>query len=256
MLWVTNTVDRAVADAKSLKDSGALVEPYHSRYRYGDRLERHKAVMTLASRGAHRGGGVAVTTQVCEVSLDISVDLLVTEVAPPASLIQRLGRLNRWATPEDPQPPRPALVVEPENVSPRYYPYEPSDLALGREWLKAVGDRVTSQTDLANVCQTLSGSRQQLTRERSAWLDEGVTFARQPVREDGVTANFVRTEDADRCLDGRGYPSAKEVQRNMIPMVVGPVMKEISGWKTLGPAILAPAGRIDYRPLWGATWRA
>lgn len=36
-----------------------------------------------------------ITTQVCEVGLDISCDLLLTELAPPDSLIQRIGRCAR-----------------------------------------------------------------------------------------------------------------------------------------------------------------
>jgi CRISPR-associated endonuclease/helicase Cas3 len=38
---------------------------------------------------------IALTTQVCEMSLDLSAALLVSEFAPLTSLIQRMGRCNR-----------------------------------------------------------------------------------------------------------------------------------------------------------------
>ena len=43
-----------------------------------------------------------VCSQVAEMSLDLSADLLVTDLAPAPALIQRLGRLNRRAEDGDP----------------------------------------------------------------------------------------------------------------------------------------------------------
>jgi CRISPR-associated endonuclease/helicase Cas3 len=77
-LWVANTVERAVQLASAAEAKGLPVLPYHSRDRYEDRLERHRAVVTaFAQEEMH--GVLAVTTQVCEISLDLSADLLVTE---------------------------------------------------------------------------------------------------------------------------------------------------------------------------------
>ncbi|MGV1006257.1 MAG: type I-G CRISPR-associated helicase/endonuclease Cas3g [Candidatus Nanopelagicales bacterium] len=42
------------------------------------------------------GPGVVVTTQTLEVGVDLSFDALVTEVCPWSSLLQRLGRFNRY----------------------------------------------------------------------------------------------------------------------------------------------------------------
>ncbi|MBT9252204.1 MAG: CRISPR-associated helicase Cas3' [Brockia lithotrophica] len=61
----------------------------HSRFTLRDRTDKEK-------RAENPGKGtILVATQVVEVSLDISYDVLVTEVAPVDALIQRMGRVNR-----------------------------------------------------------------------------------------------------------------------------------------------------------------
>lgn len=49
----------------------------------------------MSAIAAGKPAAVAVTTQVCEMSLDIDADLLVTEECPITSLIQRMGRCRR-----------------------------------------------------------------------------------------------------------------------------------------------------------------
>ena len=61
---------------------------------------------------------LAITTQVCEMSLDMDADLLVTEECPVTALIQRMGRCNRE---QDPRPlPRSGevLVYRPDDPKP------------------------------------------------------------------------------------------------------------------------------------------
>ncbi|MGI8838424.1 MAG: CRISPR-associated helicase Cas3' [Pyrinomonadaceae bacterium] len=96
VLWVVNTVDRCIAIAQKLKDLNALC--YHSRYMYIHRVKRHKAVVE-AFQPYTSDGVIAVTTQVCEMSLDLDADVLITELAPASSLIQRMGRCNRETKP-------------------------------------------------------------------------------------------------------------------------------------------------------------
>ncbi len=73
---------------KTQKDAALL----HSRFRQPD---REKALEVLQS-----GNGVVVSTQAIEAGIDIDARLLLTDVAPYASLIQRFGRVNRRGTAE------------------------------------------------------------------------------------------------------------------------------------------------------------
>jgi CRISPR-associated endonuclease/helicase Cas3 len=93
VLWVVNQVTRAQAKAAGLTGLGVPVICYHSRFKLDDRVQRHQE--TVKAIRAGEPAAVAVTTQVCEMSLDIDADLLVTEECPITSLIQRMGRCRR-----------------------------------------------------------------------------------------------------------------------------------------------------------------
>ena len=46
LLWVVNTVDRAVRLYQEVRERGEWpVVAYHSRFRYGDRVRKHRAVV-------------------------------------------------------------------------------------------------------------------------------------------------------------------------------------------------------------------
>jgi CRISPR-associated endonuclease/helicase Cas3 len=121
VLWVCNTVKRVMDAAARTGAFGPML--YHSRFKYEDRVERHKAVID-AFRG--KGSALAICSQVAEMSLDLSADLLVTDLATVPALIQRLGRLNRRAEANDPT--KPFVVVEPDS----HLPYTADDLEAAR----------------------------------------------------------------------------------------------------------------------------
>ncbi len=249
ILWVTNTVDRAASFAREAQGKG--IEPillYHSRYRYLDRLEKHSQVVTAFAK-VPPAPVLAITTQVCEVSLDLSADLLLSDLAPVPALIQRLGRLNRRVTPEDITPARPAIFLE----SGQSLPYEKEDLAIARNWIQTFTSTSLSQATLASSFEQLSQGAVP-SRLKSAWLDGGPFSEPSPLREAGVTISVIRAEDEQMCLDKRGNTISKEVSRYTIPMIFGPVAKEIHDWKRLGAVFLTPTGRIDYSKEWGARW--
>lgn len=63
----------------------------HSRFRPEDRKKRVEEA--LAAPGPL--GTIVVSTQVIEAGVDVSAETLITELAPWASIVQRLGRCNR-----------------------------------------------------------------------------------------------------------------------------------------------------------------
>lgn len=98
-LVVVNTVDAAVEVYKSLKRdkrlSSADLRLVHSRFRPHERAGWREEFLNRAacSPGTNR---IVVATQVIEAGVDISAGVLITELAPWPSLVQRFGRAARW----------------------------------------------------------------------------------------------------------------------------------------------------------------
>jgi CRISPR-associated endonuclease/helicase Cas3 len=70
----------------------------HSRFRRDDRkkqMEVFKFLQESGSKSNDNPGFIVVATQVLEAGIDLSAAALWSEIAPWASVIQRLGRLNR-----------------------------------------------------------------------------------------------------------------------------------------------------------------
>lgn len=98
-LVILNTVERAVALWRALQRdttlSGVDIRLVHSRFRSHERREWRDEFLNRAAcaPGTNR---IIVSTQVVEAGVDISAALLVTELAPWSSLVQRFGRCARW----------------------------------------------------------------------------------------------------------------------------------------------------------------
>lgn len=99
-LVVVNTVKRAQAiyrlldKMRTAKKDGleANLVLLHSRFRQPERDQQMAGL--LATPGEQ--GTIAVCTQVIEAGVDISARILITELAPWSSLVQRFGRCNRY----------------------------------------------------------------------------------------------------------------------------------------------------------------
>jgi CRISPR-associated endonuclease/helicase Cas3 len=156
VLWVVNQVRRAhrivcrfvpklpadLRDADLRTPEGVPVHCYHSRFRLTDRVDRHHAVMRALKD--EPGPALGVTTQVCEMSLDIDVDLLVTEECPVTALVQRMGRCNRNQKPRALGEAGDVLVYAAEEDA----PYLGGQLTGVPEFLALIAGRDLSQDDL------------------------------------------------------------------------------------------------------------
>jgi len=95
-LWVRNAVDDAIAAVTALREAGVEADLLHARFALSDRLRHQEAALSRFGKGGKdRTGRVLVATQVVESSLDLDFDLMVSDLAPVAALIQRAGRLWR-----------------------------------------------------------------------------------------------------------------------------------------------------------------
>ena len=86
-LIIANTVKRSQAIYQQLDYEKKLL--VHSRFRKADRSKLEKQVPTFK--------GIIVATSCIEAGVDISADVLITELCPWSSLVQRAGRCARVA---------------------------------------------------------------------------------------------------------------------------------------------------------------
>lgn len=165
VLWVVNVVARAQALADRLEQAlGAPVLCYHSRYRLGDRQKAHEeTVKAFQQRGSR---AIAVTTQVCEMSLDLDAEVLITEQAPVTSLVQRFGRANRHLA--NGGRLGELLTYPPKSI----LPYSKEELGGAAELLAALDSGPVSQARLAQLLQLHAPARP-LSRDESSFLESG-----------------------------------------------------------------------------------
>ena len=232
-LHVSNTVARCMARAEELKAAGYDPLVYHSRFKYRDRVQRHAALVD-AFRSS--GPAVACTTQVCEMSLDLSARLLVTDLAPIPALIQRLGRLNR----HDPREPLPFHVLDLDG----HLPYSVAELDLAHQWLAALGPGPLSQRDLAAAWEELSAGPLNLESHLCNWLDGGPLTLPATLREGSPNLTVLMEED---LAEARRHP--ERLPELLIPMPPRGGLEMYHGFYSV-----APVGSIDYDPLIGARW--
>ena len=97
---IVNTVKKAQKIAQLLREGlpEKEVQLFHAQFLMPDRAAREKQLMERIGKESvpeSRNGLIVVGTQVMEQSLDIDLDVLVTELCPMDLLLQRIGRLHR-----------------------------------------------------------------------------------------------------------------------------------------------------------------
>lgn len=246
VLWVCNTVARAQSVFTEARKLGVNATTYHSRFKYEDRQQRHRQVVdTFGSN--NEAGLLAVTTQVAEMSLDLDADVLVSEVAPTPALIQRLGRLNRRVTPEQPGTPRTAFFLEPADEK----PYEKDALVLAKQWIEGLQreSRPLSQADLAQQFHALASKEEHPLSFGTEWLDSGWNAVPGPIREGTCTVSVILSEDETRCRE-----NGVNLIKLSIPMNFA-AWRGMAAWREYKGNLIAPEGAINYDKEIGATWR-
>lgn len=245
ILWVANTVDRALQFAEQASGHGFQPLVYHSRFRYKDRVQQHGRIISDFRK---EGPALVIATQVAEMSLDLSADMLVTDLAPVPALIQRLGRLNRRSTPENPIPPKPFLVREPDTAAPYKSQDLPDPFSASRRWLERLGMGPVAQSDLAQTWKGLDEGKQQQPSE-SAWADGGFDTTPRPLRKSTPGITVLLGEDAEAVKRGERDPV-----RVRIPMTRPPKGTDWKRWPKVAFSRVPPPEHISYDPERGAKW--
>jgi len=94
VLIMRNTVTSAINTYKELVRKGVKAEIIHSKLTFDDRRKKEEALKEYVP-GKESKPIVLVSTQVAEASLNIDFDVLITDIAPADSLVQRMGRVFR-----------------------------------------------------------------------------------------------------------------------------------------------------------------
>lgn len=97
-----NTVDKAVRLKRwfSKHFPIARVTLYHSRFTEPDKTDKEELLLEQLGKNAwtsNQADGIVILTQIGEMSVNISADFMITEACPIDRLVQRIGRLSRFA---------------------------------------------------------------------------------------------------------------------------------------------------------------
>jgi CRISPR-associated endonuclease/helicase Cas3 len=250
VLWVCNTVGDAVKVYQEDWPKHIPTLVYHSRFRYCDRVERQRQVLLAFAPTAPPC--LVVATQVCEMSLDISADLLVTALAPLPALVQRLGRLNRFAKEGDPVC---RCLIYPFSGRPYDRPEHKQQIDAAHEAIAALAAKPSSQADIAAHLKSMwAGER---WTETSAWLDGGWQSKPLPVREGEYTVTMIREEDLEEITHDLGpEKSGRWTAQKLVPWTIPMPLKNTFEFIWLfGGYLVAPNGAIAFDLRVGARWR-
>lgn len=141
--WVRNTVKDARTAyyllAKQEWMDKDMLMLFHSRFAMIDRQQIEAATLELfgeKSTTENRKGRVLIATQVVEQSLDLDIDVMISDLAPIDLLIQRAGRLHRHVRNADGDRLRVEGAID-QRGEPCLYVFGPDPTTTPNEkWLK------------------------------------------------------------------------------------------------------------------------
>jgi CRISPR-associated endonuclease/helicase Cas3 len=257
VLWVCNTVARVMDAADRAAARGLTPLIYHSRFKYEHRVQRHKAVIDAFHRN---GPALAICSQVAEMSLDLSADLLVTDLAPVPALIQRLGRLNRKTIEKNgivttvDGKTRPFIVVNSGEIAPyiglKDEPDPENWPEIAKQWYAILPAEGISQAALSAAWQHHTSAWDYEKYMESAWLDGGPKTSVKELRQGITGISILMLADVDKV---RKNP--KQTGRYVLPMPMPPKSMDRRKWPPPERGLpIAPPDTIDYDEMRGAKW--
>lgn len=139
-LHIANTVKRVQALGREQPDAHV----YHSRFKYERRRDLRLNMVDLIGRKE----GLVVASPIAELGFDVNASAMLTEMCPPSSLIQRVGRVNRG----EPEGVKDIYVYMPEDGMPynreRYWEQSETQWHDWWAWLASIEGRDVSTREL------------------------------------------------------------------------------------------------------------
>lgn len=184
----------------------------HSRFKRMDRA-RLETDLREDFNKLENAPCIVVSTQVVEVSLDISFDVMITECAPIDALTQRFGRINRKRTRETIGHYKPIYVIAPPEDENDALPYSldvlnatfcvlPSDGGIMEEChVQEMIDKVYPDIDFHNIDYT------GVAFSNGSWLMKELCHYPKSVLLEALDINSavcITEEDKERYLSANG----------------------------------------------------
>lgn len=227
VLIVANRVKKAQDWYSELKENHPDIPILllHSRFKRGDRNNKEKELLGLDDKGGFLNkfntsneACIVVSTQVVEVSIDISFDLMITETAPLDSMIQRFGRVNRKRSKNTIGKYKPVYVIKPTEDKKEALPYDVE--VLSRSYNILPNDEVLKETELQSKIDTvfpiidvLNINTHLIYKEDGEWNIDKLTHRKKAILLDLLEIDSVS------CIlesDEDNYKDAKLPERMMM----------------------------------------
>ena len=213
----------------------------HSRFRRGDRANLETALKD--DFNTSNKACIVVSTQVVEVSLDISFDVMITECAPIDAMIQRFGRINRKRTDNTIGKYKDIYVIQPPQNKSDALPYEvdvlqksfdvlPDAKLLKESTLQTLIDNVYPDTKFMNLDYSgvvfVDGKwmiKELCHHAKSALLDvldiNSATCIRESDRDDYLNNPLDRmTLEIPVCYNSIAYKGLSQLEIGSRPFVI------------------------------------
>lgn len=197
ILIVCNTVAKSqqvfAKVSTNYKDCPSML--IHSRFKRNHRKELEEKLINYYSKEPN--GCIVVSTQVIEVSLDISFDLMITEAAPLDSLIQRFGRINRhkaW----DEEKLEEVYIIKPPDEEKEALPYK---IDVLRRSYDVLGDRsVLKEDEIQNLLDAVYPDIGFLNIDLSAVYEKGHWKLKKVCNKDKTALLELLDIDSVSCI--------------------------------------------------------
>jgi CRISPR-associated endonuclease/helicase Cas3 len=209
---ICNTVERAQNLYEALKgmlkaqrqmDTEIIL--LHSRFLHDDRRAKEDAIRGFFGKNRTRSGSVIlVATQVIEVGLDITCEVMHTEIAPASSILQRTGRCARF----EGEQADVYIYQVPLNQKgePNYAPYLGEQASLCEKTWKALPSFEEAKMDfvaeqrLVNLVHSEADGRMLDGLEQARYIHRKEIEKSMAQQEMGLARKLIRNDDSATVL--------------------------------------------------------